>query len=332
MLIRSISFILGALFCLISLQSGAEPRPYNENPFAAKSVCEMNPEDFQAKAGHSGNLTQPQNEPGPLNTGMCWWHSKLQRAAIYLAVFDRPQDPRPTSEEAKQIFKDLSQLKTVVSIPGFTDWFHFTTAFRSEFYEVLGDWEIHETLRLEFVKGLRALKPMDSYQWQQINREVNEYKRVTFLFLKMPDVRTHSWLVNSVTGSIENFQMSFIDSTYSSGLQSYKSQGNEYVITEALHYTRSTNTPNGAISEPSVRYETSKKAYPEANGLVDTGGRSMSLYVQNDNTDFLKITEAIRKHCGGDTAFTLHEKEVRAKKEQRAFDQINWWRPGVPHN
>lgn len=58
----------------------------------------------------------------------------------------------------------------------------------------------------------------------------------------------------------------------------------------------------------------------------------MSLHLQNDNSDFLKMTKAIREHCGGETAFTLHEKQVRADKEKRAFDQINWWRPGAPHN
>lgn len=331
---RSISFILTSLFCLASLQSAAEAlSTKQDNPFASKSVCEMQAEDFLAKAGLSGNLTQPFNIDGPLNTGMCWWHSKLQRAAIYLAVFDRPNEPRPTSEEAKQIFRDLTQLTKVISIPGFRDWYHFTDVFRLEFYEVLGDWEISETLRLEFVKGLRALKPTDTFELQKISREVNEYKRVTFVLLKMPWLEAHSWLVTSYNGTAKNFEISFLDSKWPSGVQSFKSIDNSYVINEAYVTTRLSHGPDGqSVSVPVWEQTTESSKNPQAQGLVDRSSYPISLYVQNDNNDFLKITNAIRNHCGQETAFTLHEKQVRAKKEQRAFDQINWWRPGVSHN
>lgn len=52
--------------------------------------------------------------------GLCWWHSRLQRKAAYLAVF-RPDLPQPSLDDFRKIFHKLIFRFDVVEIPGFAN-------------------------------------------------------------------------------------------------------------------------------------------------------------------------------------------------------------------
>jgi hypothetical protein len=341
-------FLLTATLCLASvqdaalaatLQSSAEASivGYDDpNPFASAEICQMKAEDFLAKAEHPSNLTSNFNDDGPLGTGLCWWHTKMQRAALYLAVFDGPDQPLPTREEALQIFAKLRDLKEVVSIPGFKNWFDFTQAFHDEFYQILGQWEIQDSMQLQFWKGVRALKTTDAATLKNISLEINEYKRLTFVLLKMPYFEAHSWLAQSFELEGTDFKIGFIDSNSPSHVNQYESKGNNYMFQTHNGFETTTDPKTGLTSG---RYlwpaKKESKSFPNKKGLVvpiGRDGKSMTFYLQNDNLDFQKITAAVKTHCGGETPFTLHEKEVVKLKVQREFERQNWYRPGVPHN
>lgn len=330
--------LLTALLCLASIHGAAKGivKFDDPNPGASGDICQMTAEDFLAKAAHPGNLTANANASGPLNTGLCWWHSKMQRAAIYLAVFDRPAQPRPTQAEAIQIFKQLRDYKAVVSIPGFIDWNEFTEAFRLEFYQVLGHWEIQESLRLGFVQGLRAEVPTSTQMLQKISDEVNDYKRVTFLLLKMRYLEAHSWLVQSMDLKGSDFKMDFIDSNWSNHVTVYESHENTYRYSKHNGLHKEVDVATGFRK---YRYawqpDEDVSSYPREKGLIypkTSGPAPMSLYLQNDNLFFQKVVSAIKAKCGGETPFTLHEKDVVKRKIQKEFERQNWYRPGVPHN
>lgn len=338
MMKNTAQILLIAALCLASVQ-GAGKAPgigYDEpNPLASADICKMRAEDFLAKAAHPSNLTANFNTSGPLGTGLCWWHSKMQRSAIYLAVFDQPQMPKPTRAEALHILAKLRDLSEVVSIPGFSSWFDFTSAYREEFYQILAHWEVRDTVQLEFLKGLRI--PRTSPETlQKISQEVNDYKRLTFLLLKKPLLEGHSWLAQSFELEGANFKMGFIDSNRPSNVHSFESKGNKYTFQVHTGMQETKDPETGLVIRRYVypAYE-DLISHPSEKGLVyptKEGVKPFALHVQNDNLDFQKFANAVKAHCGGETPFTLHEKEVVKLKVQREFERQNWYRPGVPHN
>ena len=324
--------------CLGSLQAAAKaPVGYDEpNPFAAADICQMRAEDFLAKAEHPSNLTSNHNTDGNLGTGLCWWHSKLQRSALYLTVFDQPDQPKPTRAEALHILAKLRDLKEVVSVPGFKNWFDFSLAYSHEFYQILNHWEMRDIAQLQFLKGIRALKETDQVMLQKISDEMNDYKRLTFVLLKRPLFDAHSWILQSFQLEGSDFKAEFIDSNYPAHVNQYESKENVYKIQKHNGFKTDVDPETGIKSGHYLWPATVDiKAFPEEKGLVYPAGKgpvAMTLYLQNDDVDFQKIASAIQSRCGDETPFTLHEKEVVKRKVQKEFERQNWYRPGVPHN
>lgn len=72
-----------------------------------------------------------ENPPGSFNTGLCWFHSRYQRAASYLANF-RPDLPRPTRERGAELALRIMDRSAVVEIPGFNNLREFSEEYRQE--------------------------------------------------------------------------------------------------------------------------------------------------------------------------------------------------------
>jgi hypothetical protein len=327
MIKNTAQFLLIASLCLGSLQAAAKaPLGYNDpNPMASANICQMKAEDFLEKAEHPGNLTQNSNADGPLYTGLCWWHTKMQRAALYLAVFDQPNKPKPTQQEAYDIFAKLRDLEEVVSIPGFKNWSEFTAAFRVEFYQMLAHWEVRDVVQLQFLKGIRASGATDISTLQKISDEVNDYKRLTFVLLKWPMIPAHSWIVQSFERQGAEIKVGFIDSNIPQSINQYDSKGNAYQIFDHTGYD---SEEGRYLWSPVGRLH----GFPEETGFVSYSKTPITFYLQNDNLDFQKISNAVQRHCGQETPFTLHEKEVVKRKIQKEFERQNWYRPGSSHN
>lgn len=58
------------------------------------------------------------NPPGFVNTGMCWFWSRLERAAVYL-MRPMPNLPKPSPAERRQIIEKLISMDTVIEVPGY---------------------------------------------------------------------------------------------------------------------------------------------------------------------------------------------------------------------
>jgi hypothetical protein len=84
------------------------------------------------------------NQPGWLNMNLCWWHSRLQRAAAYLVQFD-PNSQKPNSEQAIKILRALTFFKSV-RLPGYQSIYEFTRDFPNELETVLSEWQIRTTV------------------------------------------------------------------------------------------------------------------------------------------------------------------------------------------
>lgn len=88
-------------------------------------------------------ITRIANSRGDWNLGLCWWHSRMQRAAVYLVDFD-PTAKKATKAEAKVIFAKLSHFEPVV-LPGYQSFANFSYDFKDEFTAELSRWQKRTT-------------------------------------------------------------------------------------------------------------------------------------------------------------------------------------------
>ena len=76
------------------------------------------------------------NPPGTFNTGLCWFHSRYQRAATYLANF-RPDLPKPSRARGAALARRIMDLDSVVEIPGYRDLSQFSAMYQDTITGIL---------------------------------------------------------------------------------------------------------------------------------------------------------------------------------------------------
>ncbi len=157
------------------------------------------------------------NSGGVFNGGVCWWHSRLQRSATYLALY-RPDLPKPvSSKEALVLLRKLRSLKTVVVIPGYHNFHEFTEAWRKTTQQFLNRWQIQDAVvHSAWIRGLSGSPRADAERLQRtmiaLNKQVNDLKRISYLKLQLKGIVAHAWLVYSVTRTPEGLKLGIIDS------------------------------------------------------------------------------------------------------------------------
>lgn len=291
--------ILFLVFILYGVQSFAS----NED------ICKMSSEDFQKKSWDLLNRTSFRNFPGPMRTGVCWWHSRLQRSALYLAIFDQPNAEKPTREQAMQILEKIAQNKAVVSVPGFTNWMRFSYEYEEEIKFYLGRWEITDTVQIEFRKGMRFNRGTEFSMLQKISKEVNDYKRIAYVMVDLPQGAAHSWLVPSI--DTKSKELTYIDSNFPLEAAIFDYDRN-------LHIDLRSRTIFSRGSKPIVSHDRhmNTEYYTEI-----FGGKIMSLVLQNEQ-DYSRIASAIYRHCRKETPFTDLERKIRMQKRNELVNSI----------
>src|SRR5690606_497658 len=73
-------------------------------PYSKQAYCELvsTPEKVQRRAFNAQERLGLVNGGGLLGSGVCWWHSQFQRAALFLTYL-RPDLPKPSLLKAFQI-------------------------------------------------------------------------------------------------------------------------------------------------------------------------------------------------------------------------------------
>jgi hypothetical protein len=84
------------------------PAATSREEYKEKAVSEKYFRSLAAShpSGINPNLFSFSNTGGILNGGVCWWHSRMQRAALYLTVY-LPDMPPPSKPEVRRILCDL---------------------------------------------------------------------------------------------------------------------------------------------------------------------------------------------------------------------------------
>jgi hypothetical protein len=171
-------------------------------PESKRAFCRRNEFDIAQLAVDGDHSISFPNPGGVFGGGVCWWHSRLQRSALYLANF-RPELPKPSVEEAKRLISQLTSMNRVVEIPGYSNLLMFSMDFSKEMTAELSKWQITDGLKVEpIVNGLSGDTEEPTQRLQNrienINDRLLRKKAVLWAKLQMPGIAAHAWLITNI--------------------------------------------------------------------------------------------------------------------------------------
>lgn len=164
----------------------------------------------------SSNLMSFQNQGGLLNSGVCWWHSRFQRNALYLTIY-KPDEDRPTDAEAMKLILQIKSGNKVVVIPGFNNFSEFSYAYAQEIQNVLNAWQkVDGIAKFAWVKGLRGSAELPpeklKKQMDKIYEDVEINKNISYNKLQIPGIEAHAWLVVHMEKVSGGYELEILDS------------------------------------------------------------------------------------------------------------------------
>ena len=182
----------------------------------ADELCNRGPNEIQKMLQDPKNRIPFENEGGISNGGVCWWHSRLLRSAIYLTRFN-PKGRRPTPSEAAEIIRDLIHFRGVVTISGFENFRQFSSAFRKEMQHQLNQWQVRDGfVNQRWVTGLSGKPSLPADKLAAHMDSVYETFQVEgpglFLMLQVPGIASHAYLVSDMKPTAGGYQILAVDS------------------------------------------------------------------------------------------------------------------------
>lgn len=166
-----------------------------------------------------------QNEGGLINGGVCWWHARFQRNALYVTAYS-PAKRMPTLEEARAIISAIREAKTIVEIPGFANFFDFSSHFRAEIQRELEKWQKGDGfIRMAWIKGLAGKVEVAPEKLKnamdELFQEVEVKGNISYQKLQIQGVKAHAWLVTKMERLPDGYRLVVIDSNFPDENQVY---------------------------------------------------------------------------------------------------------------
>lgn len=189
------------------------------------------------------NLMSFKNHGGIRNGGVCWWHSRFQRAALYLTHYN-PSAEKPDLATARQIIRTIRNANDIVEIPGFINFLEFSTHFKNEIQNELEAWQRFESLRFTWIRGLRGSTHV-SAEWMKqlmdnLYQETEVEGNISFQKLQMKGITAHAWLVVSMKKFDNGYDLEIIDSNHQNMTKIYQYRHGD---THLLYKEKSPFTP-----------------------------------------------------------------------------------------
>lgn len=159
------------------------------------------------------------NHGGLVNGGTCWWHSRLTRKFAYLAIY-RPDLAPPTKKEAARIIRSI-RLGNVEEVPGFSNLYEFSRAFREQVQKRLELWQIGDGfMRQQWTVGLWGSSKTSAKKLQKRMDDLFEYvveeKNLAYQMLQMKGIIAHAWLVLDMEKLADGYALKVLDSNATS--------------------------------------------------------------------------------------------------------------------
>jgi hypothetical protein len=185
---------------------------------AGDNYCERSLKNFQEIALLDENRFSFANEGGLLGGGVCWWHSRLQRNAIYMARF-APDAPIPTSAQASKLVNDLINEKGPVVIGGYKDFYDFSRGFHNMIQNKLEAWQKKDGFfKFSWLRGLKGRHEMEPDELQKemdlFYQKVVGEGEIVYARLNPAGIEAHSWLIVGMTKRERGYELVYVDSNY----------------------------------------------------------------------------------------------------------------------
>jgi hypothetical protein len=181
---------------------------------------------------------------------VCWWHSRFQRAAWYLASF-KPDLPAPTRDEARAIIRTIVSRLDVVEIPGFRDLASFSKEYAKDIQAALDAWQIRDAvINQAYIRGLSGQSHFrdPAAMRARIDSVYADFKAglssgdVVWVMLQMPGIVSHASLLHAMEPTPDGgYRIAMVDSNFPDRLVDYVYRPGDLELTpadiEAKHYT-----------------------------------------------------------------------------------------------
>ena len=233
-------FIFTFLFCVFSLaETSATNLPQNKVEFCSRfdQSGEFS-DDLLELSTDPSNLISFKNDGGLFNGGVCWWHSRFQRNALYLTIF-RPDLEIPSVNEIKKIIKDIRSGLKIVTIAGYKNFKEFTEANRSLIQNELNSWQLYDGIILgKWIDGLSGSTTTRADILKEYMDILFDYvsvkKKIAYQKLQIKGITSHAWLVIGTTKTSNGMEIGYIDSNSPNMSKNYS-----YLIGDISFYTKS---------------------------------------------------------------------------------------------
>lgn len=174
----------------------------------------------------SSNLMPFTNHGGIANGGVCWWHSRFQRNALYLTIY-KPKLDKPTQDEARELIKKIRAATDVVIIPGYRNFSEFANDNQALIQRELEKWQKGDgIIRFAWVKGLSGESEVAPDKMKelmdQIYEEVEVNKNIAYNKLQIPGIDSHAWLVVHMEKVSGGYNLEILDSNVASTTEIYR--------------------------------------------------------------------------------------------------------------
>lgn len=174
----------------------------------------------------STNLMSFKNHGGIGNGGVCWWHSRFQRSALYLTVY-KPAEPMPDTEEAKKIIKKIRAANEIVTIPGFQNFYQFSGAYYALIQDELERWQKTDGItKFNWVMGLSGVSESSPKKMKKKMDELFQYVvlegNIAYQKLQIKGLMAHAWLVVDMKKVDDGYDLEIIDSNFQWSTSFYK--------------------------------------------------------------------------------------------------------------
>jgi hypothetical protein len=193
---------------------------------ASSNQCSQTHLSIISKLKRYENRLDFSNDGGLFGGGVCWWHSRFERAAVYLAEF-QPSLKKPTSSDLRNILLNITYMKTV-KIPGYRNLQHLSSSSENEeiIQNILNNWQLRDGLiRQAWIKGLSGYPRMEASKlkihMREIFRTFNQQKKPHFLMLQLPGLVAHSFLLIGMREVSKGYELLMLDPNSPGRLEYY---------------------------------------------------------------------------------------------------------------
>lgn len=205
--------LLSAITFILSQSLMAGTLPLDKREFCARYADATILESF---SNDSANLMAFKNNGGLFNGGVCWWHSRFQRNIFYLAIF-RPDLNKPKASEISQLIKEIRAGQSIVTIPGFSHFSEFSSAYQKEIQTELNAWQLFDGVVLgSWIDGLKGTTKVKAELLEKMMKTLYQYvevdKKIAYQKLQIKGITSHAWLVVGMKPGPHGFEIGLIDS------------------------------------------------------------------------------------------------------------------------